>query len=437
MTSANAHNGRRIGIALIGCGTVGTGVVRILQSEIAAIEAKTGIRLELRGVCVRDPRKKRPIKLPRRLIVTDPHALLGDPSVDIVVELIGGLEPARRLILEAFRRGKHVVTANKALLAEAASEIYGEAARHRRLLGIEASVCGGIPIIKSLKEGLTSNNISHFMGIVNGTCNYILSAMARQRTDFTEALADAQSMGYAEQDPSLDIDGVDSAHKLAVLARLAFRSDIPLKRVHTEGIRGLSAVDMEYASELGYAIKLLAIGKKTPEGLDLRVHPTLLSKDHPLSNVHGVYNAVFMHGDHTGDLLFYGKGAGMLPTASAVMSDIIGIAKAVAAQSWTAEPGPEDLPHLPVLPASKISSRYYLRFQVADRPGVLGNIARKLGQHKISILSVQQKESHSQRSVPVIILTYTAGEADLRRALQAIDKRSDVRQRTVVLRVEG
>ncbi|MCG3176090.1 MAG: Homoserine dehydrogenase [Candidatus Omnitrophica bacterium] len=426
-----------MGIALIGCGTVGTGVVRILQSEIAAIQAKTGIRLELKAVCVRNPRKKRAVRLPARLLTTDPHAILRDPSIDIVVELIGGIAPARDLILEAFRHGKHVVTANKALLAEAATAIYGEAAKHRRLLGIEASVCGGIPIIRSLREGLTSNNISHFMGIVNGTCNYILSAMSRQNSDFTDALADAQSMGYAEQDPSLDIDGIDSAHKLAVLARLAFRSEVPFDRIPVEGIRSLSAVDMQYASELGYAIKLLAIGKRDGKGLDLRVHPTLLPKDHPLSNVHGVYNAVFMHGDHTGDLLFYGKGAGMLPTASAVMSDIIAIAKAVAAQSWTMEPAPEDLPKLPVLPADRIASRYYLRFQVADRPGVLGNIARTLGQHDISILSVQQKGTHGGRSVPVIILTYTAREADLRAALRQIDRRPDVRQRTVVLRVDG
>ncbi len=429
-------NSKTVNIGLLGLGTVGTGVVKILQSQSKAIERKTGIRLVLKRICVKSLSKKRAVRVPRGILGTDANALINDKSIHIVVELIGGIHPAKEILRKAFAAGKHVVTANKALLAEEGGVIFGEATRLSRKLGIEASVCGGIPIIKSIKEGLASNDITHFLGIVNGTCNYILTSMSSGTVDFKSALRQAQSKGYAEKNPKLDIEGIDSAHKLAILARLAFRSEIPFKSISVEGIKSLSAEDVEYAKELGYTVKLLAIGKKLKNGLELRVHPTMLPVHHPLSNVDGVYNAVFIHGDQAGDLLFYGRGAGMYPTASAVISDIIDIAKRISGQVDLKSPVPIHPEKAKVLPMDGIVSKYYLRFQVADKPGVLGSIAQTLGKNHISILSVHQKESHNPKSVPVIILTYEAREENLRKALKVIDAQGQVSKKTVVIRVE-
>ncbi len=429
----NDRTSTTVNLGLFGLGTVGSGVVKILQAQSRAIEKKTGVRLVLKKVCVRSLKKKRSVRLPKGVLTTDPADVLHDPSIDIVIELIGGIHPPKEILERAFSCGKHVVTANKALLAERGREVFAEAYRHGRRIGFEASVCGGIPIIKSVKEGLASNEISGFLGIVNGTCNFILSAMTQFGVDFRTALSDAQRGGYAEADPALDVDGIDSAHKLAVLARLAFKTEVDFRKIHVEGIRGLSANDIEYAAELGYVIKLLAIAKKKAGGLELRVHPTMLPLDHPLATVRGVYNAVFLNADQAGDLLFYGRGAGQMPTASAVMSDVIDIAKRV-----DASPEPPSFAGSParVLPVEDALSTYYLRFQVQDKPGVLGGIAQTLGRNDISILSVHQKESPDQGSVPVVILTYAAREKNLRRALSQIDARKDVRRKTVVLRVE-
>jgi len=425
-------NAKVVNLGLIGLGTVGSGVAKILQEESASIEKRTGVKLVLRRVCVKSLSKKRAVRVSKSLLTTDYEKVVKDPSIDIVVELIGGLKPAGRILRQAFEEGKHVVTANKALLAEDGAGIFQAAAKAKRRIGIEASVCGGIPIIKSIREGLVSNTITHFMGIVNGTCNYILTGMSQRSLDFSAALKEAQDKGYAEANPGLDIDGVDSAHKLAVLARLAFGADVPFGSIQMEGIRDLTADEIAFAYELGYVIKLLAIGKKTEKGLELRVSPTMLPFGHPLSNVWGVYNAVFVHGDQAGDLLFYGRGAGMMPTASAVVSDILDIAK---------REGPPSEPEsaavkMPALPVGDIVSRYYLRFQVFDRPGVLGKIAQTLGKNDISILSVHQKESRDSKSVPVIILTYEARERNLRRALKEIDAMKETSKKTVVLRVE-
>ncbi len=425
-----------IGLGLLGLGTVGTGVVKILKKHGRAIEKRSGIRLALRRVCVKSPSRKRAVQVPRRLLTRDPKVLIQDPSIDILVELIGGIHPAKEIIHQAFLHGKHVVTANKALLAEHGNFIFGQASRHKKKLGLEASVCGGIPIIKSLKEGLVSNDISHFLGIVNGTCNFILTAMSQDAISFDDALRQAQAEGFAEKNPKLDVEGIDSAHKLAILARLAFRSEIPFGAISVEGIQSLSPVDIGYAKELGYVIKLLAIGKRQKGGLELRVHPTMLPLDHPLAHVRGVYNAVFIHADQAGDLLFYGKGAGMMPTASAVMSDILDIAKRLSGEVELKAPLPAPPQKSRIVSISSILSKYYLRFQVADKPGVLGRIAQTLGKNRISISSVHQKESHDPRSVPVIILTYEACEKDLRKALKEIDRANVVSEKTVVIRVE-
>lgn len=423
-------------IGLIGLGTVGGGVVKVLKSHARAIERKTGIRLVLKRVCVRSLAKKRAVKVSRSLLTTRVRDILDDPEIDIVVELAGGIHPAKEIIRDAYRNGKHVVTANKALLAETGNFVYDCARQAGRKLGYEASVCGGIPVIKSLKEGLAANQITSFMGIVNGTCNFILTEMTRRNRDFKVALRQAQAKGYAEANPRLDVEGVDAAHKLAILARLSFLSQIPMDGIYVEGISRLSLVDIRYAEELGYTVKLLAIGKRSPAGLELRVHPTMISADHPLASVRGVYNALYMHGDLVDDILFYGRGAGMMPTASAVMSDIIDIAKRITGEKDMRATAPIRPGRTRVLNMGQIRSKYYLRFQVADRMGVLGRIAQSLGRHGISILSVHQKEAHARGSVPVVILTYEAFEADLRKALKEIDASKDVRQKTVLIRVE-
>jgi homoserine dehydrogenase len=426
---------KTIGIGLVGLGTVGSGVYRILQSHAASIEKKTGVRFEIRQIVVKSLSKKRTLRIPKTLLTTDASKILNDPKIQIVVEVAGGIHPAKEIIERALSLGKHVVTANKALLAEHGTTLFKTAERHGRKLRFEASVCGGIPIIKSLREGLVSNDIHEFLGIVNGTCNFILTLMSEKSINFRDALAQAQKLGYAEKNPMFDVEGIDSAHKLSILARLAFRSEVAFKAISVEGIQRLSITDIEYAKELGYVIKLLAIGKKQKSGLELRVNPALLPLDHPLSGVRGVYNAVFVNGDQAQDLLFYGRGAGMMPTASAVWSDIVDIAKKMPETNSEME-STEALNHFKVLPISDLRSRYYLRFQVADKPGVLGEIAQSLGRHHISILSVHQKESENAKSVPVVILTYEASEKDLRNALRSIDKLKEISEKTVVLRVQ-
>ena len=427
---------KEVRLGLVGLGTVGTGVYKIIRAQANAIEKKTGVRFVLKKIAVRSLSKKRIAGVPRSLLTTDAMSVATDPAIDILIELVGGIHPAREIIQRALASGKHIVTANKALLAEAGEEVFSAADRYSRKIGFEASVCGGIPIIKSVKEGLVSNEISQFLGIVNGTCNYILSQMSEKGVDFKETLAEAQAKGYAESNPALDIDGVDSAHKLAVLARLAFGSVIPFKKIHVEGIRSLDKEDIEYARELGYVVKLLAVAKKQKNGLELRVHPTLLPQDHPLANVRGVYNAVFIHADQAGDLLFYGRGAGMMPTASAVMSDVVDIGKKISLGNRKIPVIASTLGRKKILPIDETVSKYYLRFQVADKPGVLGMIAETLGRNQISILSVNQKQSHRTKSVPVIILTYEATEKNIRRALKSIDATRAVSRKTTLMRVE-
>src|SRR3989338_4835409 len=358
-------NSKTVYLGMLGLGTVGTGVFKVLRSEAKAIEQRTGIRLILKKVCVRSLTKKRQVKISRGLLTANPDEIVNDPQIEIVIELIGGLHPAKEIILKALANGKHVVTANKALLAEQGKAVFSSAMRHGRYLGFEASVCGGIPIIKAIQEGLVSNNTTHILGIVNGTCNFILSEMSEGSLKFSEALNEAQMKGFAERNPDLDIRGTDSAHKLAVLARLAFRTEVDFNAIAVEGIQSIAEADIVYAKELGYVVKLLAIGKKVGRGLEVRVHPTLLPLDHPLSAVRGVYNAVFVHGDQAGDLLFYGKGAGMLPTASAVMGDIVDISAKISGLPSPGRFKSGSIETKKVLPIGHITSKYYLRFQVA------------------------------------------------------------------------
>jgi len=436
-------------IGLLGLGTVGAGVVKLLESERAMLEERAGCRLDLAAVADLDvTRPREGLDLARLPMTTDATRVLGDRSVDIVVELVGGLEPARSFILKALGGGKHVVTANKALLAHHGAEIYDEARRRGVMLGFEASVAGGIPLIRAVKEGLVANRVLSVFGIVNGTCNYILSKMSGEGLDFGVVLKEAQAHGYAEADPTLDIEGMDSAHKLQILVTLAFRTLVDLKDIHTEGIRRVTQQDIAYARELGYRVKLLAIAKATDSagafgaggaGVEARVHPTMIPADSPLAAVSGVFNGVFITGHAVGDLMFYGRGAGQLPTASAVWSDIVEIARriahgvpALALDLPSTAPGA-----VPLRPMDSIRSCYYLRVMAQDRPGVLSRVAGILGENNISIASVLQKERAAKEAVPVVMMTHEAQEKDMRAALAAIDRLRVVATPTTMIRVEG
>ncbi len=429
-----------IKIALLGLGTVGCGVVKVLQSHGAEMAERTGCRLALGRVADADmTRPREGIDLARLPLVGDANQAIDDPAVQIVIELIGGLEPARTFILKALQAGKHVVTANKALLAHHGPELFEEARRNRVMLGFEAAVAGGIPLIRAVKEGLPANRILSAFGIVNGTCNYILSKMTDEGRDFGEVLKEAQVHGYAETDPTLDIEGLDSAHKLQILASLAFRTAVDLKDIYTEGITAVTQQDVVNATELGYRIKLLAIAKASEGSLEARVHPTLIPAGSPLSAVSGVFNAVFITGDNVGNLMFYGRGAGQLPTASAVWSDTLEIARRVAHGIPAME---TDLPSigrhpLPLRPVDEIRSAYYLRVMAMDRPGVLAQVAGILGRNDISLVSVLQKGRAHGEAVPVVMMTHEARERDMRAALAAIDKLPVVASRTTMIRVEA
>ncbi len=428
-----------IRIGLLGLGTVGAGVVKILDTHGAEMQERTDCQLTLAAIADADLiREREGIDLARLHLVPDARQVLDDPSIQIVIELIGGLEPARTFILRALAAGKHVVTANKALLAHHGAELFEQARRHRVMLGFEAAVAGGIPLLRAVREGLPANRIGSVFGIVNGTCNYILSKMTDEGLDFSAVLKEAQARGYAEADPALDIEGMDSAHKLQILAMLAFRTSLDLKDIYTEGITGVAHEDVVNAAELGYRIKLLAIAKASDGGLEARVHPTMIPAQSPLAAVSGVYNAVFISGDNVGNLMFYGRGAGQLPTASAVWSDALEIARRVA---HGVPALPVELPSvakapLPLRPMDEIRSAYYLRVMALDRPGVLAQVAGILGRHDISLLSVLQKARAEGEAVPVVMLTHDARERDMRAALAAIDRLPVVASRTTMIRVE-
>ncbi|HUM16495.1 MAG TPA: homoserine dehydrogenase [Candidatus Nitrosotalea sp.] len=428
-----------IKIALLGLGTVGCGVVKVLQSHGAEMSERAGCRLTLGRVADADlTRPREGIDLKTLPLTSDANQAIDDPSIRIVIELIGGLEPARTFILKALQAGKHVVTANKALLAHHGPELFQQARRSRVMLGFEAAVAGGIPLIRAVKDGLPANRILSVFGIVNGTCNYILSKMTDEGRDFGEVLKEAQAHGYAEADPTLDIEGLDSAHKLQILATLAFRTAVDLKDIYTEGITSVSQQDVVNAGELGYRIKLLAIAKTTDGALEVRVHPTMIPAASPLAAVSGVFNAVFMTGDNVGNLMFYGRGAGQLPTASAVWSDTLEIARREAHGIPALD---TDLPSLarnplPLRPVDEIRSAYYLRVMAMDRPGVLAQVAGILGQNDISLVSVLQKERARNEAVPVVMMTHEARERDMRAALTAIDKLPVVASRSTMIRVE-
>ena len=436
----NGVNDVRIGV--LGLGTVGAGVVKILQTRAAMLQERTGARLSLAAIADTDlTRPREGLDLAALPMTGDAARVLADPTIHVVIELVGGLEPARAFIMRALTAGKHVVTANKALLAHHGAELYDEARRRGVALGFEAAVAGGIPLIRAVKEGLVANRVLSLAGIVNGTCNYILSKMTDEGLDFSLVLKEAQAHGYAEADPTLDIEGMDSAHKLQILASLAFRTFVDLKDIHTEGITRITAQDIEYARELGFRIKLLAIAKVSGEGggVEVRVHPTMIPAASPLAAVSGVFNGIFLTGDAVGDLMFYGRGAGQMPTASAVVSDVVEIARRIAHGLPSLA---LDLPSvgptpLPLTPMEAIRCCYYLRVTAQDRPGVLSRVAGILGENDISISNVIQKGRGTREAVPVVMLTHEARERDMRAALAKIDRLRDVAAATTMIRVEG
>jgi homoserine dehydrogenase len=429
-----------IKIALLGLGTVGSGVVKVLESHGAEMEERTGCRLVLHRIADADlTRPREGLDLARLPLVNDAHQVLSDPAVQIVIELVGGLEPARAFILTALRHGKHVVTANKALLAHHGPELFEAARQQGVMLGFEAAVAGGIPLIRAVKEGLAANRIVSVFGILNGTCNYILSKMTDEGLDFSLVLKEAQAQGYAEADPALDVEGLDSAHKLQILASLAFRTTVALSDVHTEGITSVAQEDVVNAAELGYRIKLLAIAKASDGTLEARVHPTMIPARSPMAAVSGVFNAAFITGDNVGNLMFYGRGAGQLPTASAIWSDVLDIARRVGhgVPALDVElPSVSGRP-LPLRPMDDIRSVYYLRVMAMDRPGVLAQVAGILGRHDISLVSVLQKGRAQGLAVPVVMMTHEARERDMRAALASIDLLPVVASRTTMIRVEA
>jgi len=414
-----------LNVGLIGCGTVGSGVARVLLDHPDRLANRAGRPVALRRVLVRDPDKTRPVLLPPDLLTTDPRRLIDDPAIHVVCELAGGTDFARRVILAALAAGKDVVTANKALLALHGREIFDAARQHGRAVAFEASVAGGVPIISALIEGLAGNQVVSLLGILNGTCNFILTSMTERGLAYGDALAEAQAHGYAEADPTLDVDGTDTAHKLAILVQIAFGVTVPVERIERRGIAHVEALDVHYAGELGYVIKLLAEAHLGQGQLAVHVSPVLLRRQTPLAQVRGPYNAVHVVGDVLGDGLFYGQGAGMMATASAVLADLVDLALSrtrrvlLTRRLWN---GAEH--RLPLRPSSEVKSRFYLRLLVRDKPGTLAEVTRVLAQHQISIASVIQHEASDESEgdwVQLVVMTHAAVTGQFRAAAQAME----------------
>jgi homoserine dehydrogenase len=431
---------KEIQVGLIGLGTVGSGVAKVLFDNAEVLAHRMGGELRLKKIVDLDLDRPRPVTPPRKLLSTRVADILEDNGIQIVVELIGGMEPARTFILEAIKRGKHVVTANKALLAVHGSELFRAAAEHGVNIAFEGAVGGGIPLIRALREGLVANRIDHVYGILNGTANYILTRMSREGTTFAAALREAQTHGFAEADPRLDVQGVDAAHKIAILSALAYCCEVDFGQVYIEGITNIDPVDIQFAADFGYTIKLLAISRCDGDRIEVRVHPTMIHRDHMLAKVEGVYNAVHISGDVVGDIMLYGLGAGMMPTGSAVASDLVDLGRNLLAGVRVRMPSlacsEEAIVRRQVKPMDELLLTYYFRFAAVDRPGVLSKISGILGNHDISIAAVIQKGRQEKGSVPVVMMTHEARERDVRLALAEIDKLPVVTAPTRLIRVE-
>ncbi|MBW2570762.1 MAG: homoserine dehydrogenase [Deltaproteobacteria bacterium] len=428
---------KEINIGLLGCGTVGTGTAKILIESKDLIISRVGAALNLKRIADININRDRGIKFNKGVLTTDALGVVDDPEIDIIIELIGGEGIAKDLILRAINNGKHVVTANKALLASHGNVIFKAADEKGVDLAFEASVGGCIPIIKTLRETLVGNRINSMIGILNGTCNYILSKITDDKSSFENALSEAQANGFAEADPTLDVEGIDTAHKLSILSSLAYGMEINLNDM---GISEITPLDIEFAGQFGYRIKLLAISKNRGNKVETRVHPTMIPFGNLLSNVNGALNAIAVSGDAVGDIMLYGHGAGMMPTASAVVSDTVDLARNLLSGAGKRVPllsyQMENIKKIPVMPVDEIFTNYYFRFSVLDQPGVLSKISGILGDHDISIKSVHQKDRKSKGSVPIVMLTHLAGEAGVKKALSEIVSLEIVKDKPVLIRIE-
>jgi homoserine dehydrogenase len=433
---------KKVSLGIIGLGTVGTGVIELLQRNSSIIKQKVGTEVSVTAICDKNPdrlRLARRMKTGNGILTRDFKEILNNPEIDIVVELIGGYEPARSIVLSSIERGKHVVTANKALLARHWAEIFSQAQKHKVLVYFEASVGAGIPVIQALNEGLSANRIKSILGILNGTTNYILTKMSKEGADFKNGLAQARKAGFAEADPSIDLEGIDTLHKLAILGSIAFGTQVDLEDIYCEGITEIAQEDIRYGkSEFGYVLKLLAILKVTSRGIDVRVHPTFIPEQHLLTSVDEEYNAIYIIGDAVGETMFYGKGAGQMPAASAVVSDIIYLSRNVYNNIAGRVPYVlcDPKKKLNLLDIDEIETKYYIRFTAVDRPGVLSKISGILGKNGVSIASVFQKESRSSKEVPIIMVTHRAREGNIKKALTEIDGLDVVRRKSRFIRIE-
>ena len=431
---------KQIKVGLLGCGTVGTGVARLLLDNREMIRARVGADLILKRVADIDPDRDRGIRFDDGVMTTDARQVVDDPQIDIILEMIGGEGIAKDLILRAIENGKPVVTANKALLAKQGNTLLKAAARKGVDLAFEASVGGCMPVVKTIRESLAANRIKSMIGILNGTCNYILSKITHERSTFAAALAEAQAGGFAEADPTLDVEGFDTAHKLAILSSLAYGMEINFDDIYIEGISAITPMDIEFAEQFGYRIKLLAISKDKGDAVEARVHPTMIPGNNILSNVDGTLNALTITADATGDILLSGHGAGMTPTASAVLSDTVDLARNLMCGSVGRVPllsfQVDRIRKVPVLPVDEIFTHYYFRFSALDQPGVLSKISGILGEHDISIKSVHQKGRKINGSVPLVMVTHLAKEADVKKALSKITSLEAVSARPVLIRIE-
>ncbi len=431
---------KEIGVGLVGFGTIGAGVVKLMGQNASLIEEKLGTRLRLRKVADLDITTDRGVPVEPGVLTRNADEVLSDPKISVIIELIGGYKTAKEFILKAIENGKHIVTANKALLAVHGEEIYAAAARKGVEVRYEAAVGGGIPVLSAIKGNMAANHFGTVLGILNGTCNYILTKMTQEGADFGDVLKKAQELGYAEADPTFDIEGVDTAHKLAILVSLCFGTKVDFDDIYTEGISAISSMDINFAKEFGFKIKLLAIGKLDNGRVEARVHPTMIPVNYPLADVDGVFNAIRLTGDFVDTVMFYGRGAGMDPTASAIVGDVMAIARNLKAGIGrrSAPRGYLDtsLKSLEIKPIGEILSKYYLRFSALDKPGVLAKIAGVLGKNEISIESMIQSARMAGETVPIVIMTHEAREGGIRRAMEEIDGFDFIREKSKLIRIE-
>jgi len=424
---------KKVRIALLGLGNVGKGVWNILKSNREAIAQRSGYDIEIAKILVRDVNKDRGVVVPKELLTTSAEEIFNDDSIKIIVEVMGGMEPTKEYVLEAIRKNKNVVTANKMLIATHGKEIFKAVEEQGVSINFEASVAGGIPIINGINESLTANKIEEVAGIINGTTNYILTKMTLEGMGFEDALKEAQEKGYAEADPTSDVEGYDAVYKLAILATLAFETEVDIDDIYVEGITKIKAIDIEYAKEMGYVIKLLAIAKEVDEKLELRVHPTMIPLIHPLANVNDSFNSIFIKGNAVGDLMLYGRGAGELPTGSAVVGDIISVLRSEREGSNISF---SHYIHKQVSSMDDVKAEYYLRISVKDFPGVLGKIATILGKNEVSILSFIQKPTKKEFST-IVIVTHKTLEGNVNKSLKEIKELQEVNKIENVIRIEN